>query len=205
MTGGWERKALRLMEFVAYPALAGAAFCVLALGVVTWLPALAAAAYVLQSWRTDGVGRCFTGVFAAFPRLWRELWRESVMATAALALLAANTAFLWGRPASVGYLLLPVQLMLIAALALYCLALAVVTTTEPPARRRRAALVFAYGTPRRGLLLLAVLVIAPLAALPIPLGPLLLGPTLPLMLGLSLHAPAAGAGKRPLTREVSTA
>lgn len=196
---GWERKALRAAEFVAYPALAGAAFCVLALGVVTWLPALAAAAAALQGWRTDGSGRCFTATLRAFPGQWRRLRREAVAATAVLLLCGSNTLFLVDRGGA-ALALLPVQALLLAAAAVYGVALAATAALEPDADRRRlhrAAAAFAFGSPRRTLGLAAAVVVLPLSVLPVPLGPVLLGPTLPLMAALSIADPATPAGARP--------
>ncbi|MEU3177236.1 hypothetical protein [Streptomyces albidoflavus] len=186
---GWERGALRAMEFVAQPALAGAAFCLLALGVVTWLPALAAAATALQDWRRDGGGRPFTGTLRAFPRCWRALWRDGIAASALIALLVANCLFLLSRGEPAAFVLLPVQFVLLATLAVYCLSLAAGFAVDASGEFRRRAASFAFGSPRRGLALLLVLLLAPLAVLPVPLGPLLLGPTLPLLLALSLYTP----------------
>jgi hypothetical protein len=198
---GWERKALRAAEFVAYPALAGAALCVLALGVVTWLPALVAAATALQGWRTDGSGRCFTATLRAFPEQWRRLRREALVSTAVLLLCVANTLFLAGRggPALV---LLPVQALVLVAGAVYCVALAAVAALEPDAAGpplRRAAAAFAFASPRRALGLVGAVIVLPLAMLPVPLGPLLLGPTLPLMAALSLADPATVPGRPPVS------
>ncbi|MBQ1090493.1 hypothetical protein [Streptomyces sp. B93] len=186
---GWERGALRAMEFVAQPALAGAAFCLLALGVVTWLPALAAAAVALQDWRRDGGGRPFTGTLRAFPRCWRALWRDGLVASALTAVLVTNCLFLAGRGGPAAFVLLPVQLVLLAAVAVYALSLAAGTAVDPDGGLRRRAAVLAFGSPRRGLALLLAVVLVPPAVLPVPFGPLLLGPTLPLLLALSLHAP----------------
>ena len=188
----WARKALRGAEFVASPALAGAAFCLLAVGVVTWLPALAAAAHTLQDWRTDGSGRCFTGTLRAFPRQWRRLRREALVSTALLLLCVSNTIFLLGRGGPV-LVLLPVQGVVFLALAVYGVSLAAVSAVDQDsdARQwRRTALAFAFGSPRRTLVLAGALVVLPVAVAPVPLGPLLLGPTLPLLLALSLRAPA---------------
>ncbi|MCL2552838.1 MAG: hypothetical protein FWE75_11925 [Actinomycetia bacterium] len=193
---GWERKALRAAEFVAYPALAGAAFCVLALGVVTWLPALAAAAHALQDWRSEGSGRPFTATLRAFPGYWRRLRRESLAGTAVLVVCAADAAFLLEHRGP-ALALLPVQVVLLAAAVVYGLALATVAAVEPDAgsgQLRRAAAVFAFGSPRRTLGLAAAAVVLPVAVLPVPLGPLLLGPTLPLMAALSVAAPAPRPG-----------
>ncbi|MFV2195077.1 hypothetical protein [Nocardiopsis sp. LOL_012] len=193
---GWERGALRAMEFVAQPALAGAAFCLLALGILTWLPALAAAGSALQDWRSEGGGRPFTGTLRAFPRLWRALWRESLIATAVLAVLALNCLFLLDTRSATGLLLFPVQVGLMAATAVYTLSLAAVSAVGTDEDPRRRAAVLAFGSPRRTVVLLLVAVLAPFAVLPIPLGPLLFGPTLPLLLALSLLTPAAS--RRPV-------
>ncbi|MFG3658371.1 hypothetical protein [Streptomyces sp. NPDC047706] len=186
---GWERGALRAMEFVAQPALAGAAFCLLALGVVTWLPALAAAATALQDWRRDGGGRPFTGTLRAFPRCWRALWKDGLAASALTALLVVNCLFLLSTGGPAAFVLLPVQFVLLATLAVYSLSLAAGIAVNASDEFRRRAAALAFGSPRRGLALLLVLLLAPLAVLPVPLGPLLLGPTIPLLLALSLHAP----------------
>jgi uncharacterized membrane protein YesL len=184
---GWAGAALRGLEFVAYPAIAGAAFCLLALGVVTWLPALAAVAAALQRWRSDGDTRVFTGVLAAFPGYWRALWRHALAATAAPAAMLAAIAFLAGRPEPVAIPLLAVQVGGLAAFAVYHLALAVVAGHDPsgPASWRGRALVLAFGSPRRGLLLLAALLLGPVVALPLAVGPLLFGPSLPVLCGLA--------------------
>lgn len=186
---GWERGALRAMEFVAQPALAGAAFCLLALGVVTWLPALAAAAIALQDWRRDGGGRPFTGTLRAFPRCWHALWKDALAASSLIAVLATNCLFLLGRGSATAWVLLPVQFALLAALAVYALSLAAAAAVGTDDGFRRRAAVLAFASPRRSLVLLLALLLVPPAMLPVPLGPPLLGPTVPLLLALSLHAP----------------
>jgi hypothetical protein len=45
--------------------------------------------------------------------------------------------------------------------------------------------VLAFGSPRRGLTLLAAVVLAPVLALPLAVGPLLFGPSLPVLCGLA--------------------
>jgi uncharacterized membrane protein YesL len=185
---GWAGAALQGLEWVAYPALAGAAFCLLALGVVTWLPALAAVAAALDRWRRDGDTRVFTGVLAAFPGYWRALWRHALVATAAPGAMLVAIAFLTGRPEPVAIPLLAVQVGGLAAFAVYHLALAVVAGYAPvvPATWRSRALLLAFGCPRRGLALLVALVLAPVLALPLAVGPLIFGPSLPVLCGLAL-------------------
>jgi len=186
---GWAGGLLRACEFVAYPALAGAAFCVLCLGVVTWLPALAALAESLRRWRSDGDAACFTGVFAAFPRMWRALWRHALVSTVVYLVLALNAVFLAGQGSIGAVALLGAQVGIGVALVPYHLALAAVAATDHnagPAGWRRAALLLAFGRPSRGLGLLAVAVLAPVVTVFIPLGPLLLGSSLPVLYALAL-------------------
>jgi uncharacterized membrane protein YesL len=185
---GWAGAALHGLEWVAYPALGGAAFCLLGLGIVTWLPALAALAAALHRWRRDGDTRCFTGVLAAFPGYWRALWRHALVATAALAAMLVAIVFLAGRPEPPAIPLLAVQVGALAAFVVYHLALAVVAGHDPatPASWRARALVLGFGSPRRGLALLAAAVLAPVLALPLAVGPLLFGPSLPVLCGLLL-------------------
>jgi uncharacterized membrane protein YesL len=180
--------ALRYLEWVASPALAGAAFCLLALGVVTWLPALAALAAALHRWRRDGDTRCFTGVLAAFPAYWRALWRHALVATAAPAAMLVAIVFLAGRPEPLAIPLLAVQVGGLAAFGVYHVALSVVAGHDPAGQAtwHSRALVFGFGSARRGLALLAALVLAPVVGLPLVLGPLLFGPSLPVLCGLAL-------------------
>jgi uncharacterized membrane protein YesL len=190
---------LRGLEFVAYPAIAGAAFCLLVLGIVTWLPALAALAAALDRWRRDGDARVFTGVLATFPAYWRLLWRHALVATVAPAAMLVAIAFLAGRPEPVAIPLLAVQVGGLAAFAVYHLALAVVAGHDPdaPATWRARALVLAFGSPRRGLALLVALLVAPVLGLPLVLGPLLFGPSLPVLCGLALVERAVSLGGAP--------
>jgi uncharacterized membrane protein YesL len=178
---------LRGLEWVAYPALGGAAFGLLALGVVTWLPALAALAAAMQQWRSAGDTRSFTGVLRAFPRYWRALWRHALVATVVPAAILVAIVFLAGRPEPLAIPLLAVQVGGLAAFAVYHLALAVVAGHDPAARSswHARALVLGFGSPRRGLVLLAALLLAPVVALPLAVGPLLFGPSLPVLCGLA--------------------
>jgi hypothetical protein len=204
---GWETTALRGMEHLAYPALAGAAFCLLCLGVVTWLPALAAMAHALERWRSEGDSRCFTGVLAAFPGYWHALWRHAVAATAGPAAVLATATFLAGRPEPVAVPLLAVQVGALAAFAVYHLALAVVAgrdgpAAEHPRRWRGRALVLAFGSGRRSLVLLAAVVLAPVVTLPLAVGPFLLGTSLPVVCGLALLDRALSAPAVDGTRDL---
>jgi uncharacterized membrane protein YesL len=194
---GWAGAVLSGLEWVAFPALGGAAFCLLAMGVVTWLAALAALAAALHRWRRDGDTRCFTGVLAAFPGYWRALWRHALVATAAAAAMLVAIVFLAGRPEPLAIPLLAVQVGALAAFAVYHLALAVVAGHDPAAPQtwRARALVLGFGTPRRGLVLLAALVLAPVLTLPLAVGPLLFGPSVPVLCALALVDRAEAAAR----------
>lgn len=167
-------RILKWLEWVANPALAGAAFLLLSLGVVTWLPALAAAACALREW-----DRPFVGTFAAFGSAFKRLWKHAVLSTLAGAVLVANIVFLAGQPSPIAFGLLAAQVGILAAAIPYHIALAVT-------QDGKAALVLAFGSRKRGLLLLGAAVLAPIIALPLAVGPFLFGPTLPLLVALHL-------------------
>ncbi|GAA1369391.1 DUF624 domain-containing protein [Streptomyces beijiangensis] len=183
---------LRRLEFLAYPAAAGAAFTVLALGVVTWLPALAAMACALQRWRAEDDSRCFTGVFEAFPRYWRALWKHSLLSTAAAAVLVANIVYLLGSSHPIAFVALAAQAGIAAALVIHHVALAAQAGQSPNgsvASWTRGALALGFGSPARGTALLGAVVSAVLLSAVVPLGPLLLGPSIPVVLALSFADP----------------
>ncbi|MET9917654.1 DUF624 domain-containing protein [Streptomyces sp. NPDC006435] len=191
LSSGWPT-LLRRLEFIAYPAAAGAAFTVLALGVVTWLPALAAMGYALQRWRAEGDSRCFVHTFTAFPRYWRALWRHSLVSTVAVFVLVANIVHLLGRSEPWTFVLLAAQVGIAAALAIHHVALAAEAGRSPDGTVRtwsRGALALGFGSPARGTALLGAVVSAALLSLVVPLGPLLLGPSIPVLLALSFADP----------------
>ncbi|MGW6900460.1 DUF624 domain-containing protein [Streptomyces sp. NBC_01727] len=188
---GWPT-LLRRLEFVAYPAAAGAAFAVLSLGVVTWLPALAAMGYALQRWRTDGDTRCFTRAFTAFPQYWRALWPHSLVSTVAAFVLTANITHLLGRSEPWTFVVLAAQVGIAAAAVVHHVALAAEAGRSPRGTVRswsRAALVLGFGSAARGTALLGAVISAALLSLVVPLGPLLLGPSIPVLLALSFADP----------------
>ncbi|WP_327174384.1 hypothetical protein OG599_03140 [Streptomyces sp. NBC_01335] len=190
-TAGWPT-LLRRLEFVAHPAQAGAAFALLALGVVTWLPALAAMAYGLQRWRVEGDSACFTRTLRAFPRYWRTLWPHGLASTAAAGVLAANVVHLLGRPEPWTFVVLAAQVGIAAVLAVHHVALAAEAGRAPGGTVRSwstGALALGFGSPARGTALLGAVVSAALLSLVVPLGPLLFGPSVPVLLALSFADP----------------
>jgi hypothetical protein len=106
-------------------------------------------------------------------------------------------AFLAGRPEPLAIPLLAVQIGGLAAFAVYHLALAVVAGHDPaaPASWRARALVLGFGSPRRGLVLLAALALAPVLTLPLAVGPFLFGPSLPVLCALALLDRMEAAGR----------
>ncbi|MFD8772304.1 DUF624 domain-containing protein [Streptomyces sp. NPDC056721] len=192
-----DRGLLRRLEFVAYPAAAGAAFAVLALGVVTWLPALAALARALQRWRTDGDSHMFSGVLRAFPHYWRSLWRHGLVSTGVVALLVVNTLYLLSSSSPYAFVLLAAQAGIAAAVVVHHTALAACAGIAPEASVgswTRGALTLSFGSPARGTALLGAVVSAALLSLVVPLGPLLLGPSVPVLLALSFADPSPTGG-----------
>jgi uncharacterized membrane protein YesL len=183
----WSQTLMGWLEWLAHPVAAGAAFAILCLGVVTWLPALAATGHALRAWRTEGDGRSFTGVFRAFRVYWRPLLGHGVASTAALALLVVDVVFLVGRSGPAAVVLVMLALGLLVAAVPYHLALAVVAAARPDGSLRTwvpGALWFAFGSVPRGTALLGAAVATPVFSLVLPAGPLLLCASVPVLVGL---------------------
>ncbi|MFD9500107.1 hypothetical protein [Streptomyces sp. NPDC060035] len=191
LSSGWPT-LLRRLEFIAYPAVAGAACTVLSLGVVTWLPALAAMGHALQLWRAEGDSRVFVNAFAAFPRYWSALWRHGLLSTAAAVVLGTNIVYLLSRSEPWTFVVLAAQAGIAAALVIHHIALAAEAGRTPQGSVRTwsaGALALGFGSPARGTALLGAVISAVLLSLVVPLGPLLLGPSIPVLLALSFADP----------------
>ncbi|MFI6902967.1 hypothetical protein ACIBKY_17020 [Nonomuraea sp. NPDC050394] len=186
----WDQAMVRWLGYATVPAFAGAGFCLLALGVVTWLPALAAAAAALRAWREEGEHRVFTGVLRAFPGYLRPLLPHALASTAAMALLGANVLFLLRRPGELAGPLLWGQLGVLAVALVYHVHLAVAAARAPGAGARAWALTAlrGFGAPGPSLAILGAAVAAGILTIVLPFGPLLYGPTVPLLLALHLGA-----------------
>ncbi|MEU8221207.1 DUF624 domain-containing protein [Kribbella sp. NPDC048915] len=181
------RRALDWLGWLASPVMAGAAFTILCLGLVTWLPALAAVGFALNRWRTDGDARVFTGVFAGWRRYWRPLLPHSILLTLAAVVAVSNLMFLSGRSGPVVVSLFMVHVGLVAAGLTYHLAVAVAAGRDPggtAAGWRRTAFGLAFTSVPRGTALLGAAIAAPVFSLVVPAGPLLLGTTVPVLVGL---------------------
>ncbi|MEU4294621.1 hypothetical protein AB0E63_40915 [Kribbella sp. NPDC026596] len=184
---GVTRRAIDWLGWLASPVLAGAAFSILCLGVVTWLPALAAVGFALNRWRTDGDTRCFAGVFTGWRGYWRPLLPHSALMTVAAVVAASNLSFLSGHSGPVVLTLFMIHVGLVAAAVTYHLALAVAAGRDPSGSAsgwRRTAFRLAFTSVPRGTALLGAAVAAPIFSLVVPAGPLLLGATVPVLIGL---------------------
>lgn len=167
----WEERLLAGLAYPANLALAGLAATVIALGIITVLPAAVAASRALDAWLRDGEDAVFTGTFRELRATWRRTLPLGAAATLCTGVLSVNAVFLWNRsdggtngPA----LILGAATVVVACtLALLVLALPVAATRSPDAGPRAwvveaAALV--AGRPVRAVVLLA-LVVALLATL----------------------------------------
>lgn len=167
----WEERLLAALTYPANLVLVGLAATVIALGVVTVLPAAVAASRALDSWLREGEDAVFTGTFRELRATWHRTLPLGVAATVCTAVLTVNAMFLWHRseggtdgPALV---LGAATVVVGCALALLVLAIPVAATRSPDAGPRAwvveaAALV--AGRPVRSVVLLA-LVAALLATL----------------------------------------
>ncbi|GAA2796998.1 hypothetical protein [Kribbella solani] len=185
--GAMGRRVLDLLGWVTFPAMAGAAFVVLALGIVTWLPALAGVGFALERWRRDGDSRCFAGVFTGWRKFWRPLLPHSILMTVATLVAVSNLWFLAGKSGPLVVALFMVHVGLLAAAITYHLALAVAAARAPdelPTTWRKTAFRLAFTSVPRGTALLGAAIAAPVFSLVVPAGPLLLGTTVPVLVGL---------------------
>jgi hypothetical protein len=167
--------------------MAGAAFTILCLGIVTWLPALAAVGFALNRWRTDGDTRCFTGVFTGWRTYWRPLLPHSILMTIAVLIAISNLSFLAAHSGALVVTLFMIHIGLLAAAVTYHLGLAVAAGRKPSdsaANWRRTAFRLAFTSVPRGTALLGAAIAAPVFSLVVPAGPLLLGTTVPVLVGL---------------------
>lgn len=187
--GVWTA-SLRWLEWIANPALAGLAVTLLGLGIVTWLPALAAAARSLDRWRRDGDPSVFLGTIAEFPATWRQLRLPGVVVGVAMIILVADIVFLLGRPEAWAPALAAVLIGIGVALGAWAYALAVIigtsVETPSPAPPYGPALRLAFGGPG-SLLIIATALAAGVLLLPTAIGPFLYGPSLPLLVGRRLR------------------
>lgn len=94
---GWAQATLRFLAYPANLAFAGVAAFVLALPLVTALPAAVAAARSMDDWLREGSDTVFTSTFREFAASWRRTLPLGVLAAVIVAMLMLNGAFLWAQ------------------------------------------------------------------------------------------------------------
>ncbi|PFG32362.1 putative membrane protein YesL [Sanguibacter antarcticus] len=97
---GWEQTALRILTYPANLALAGAAGFILALPVVTAVPAVLAVARSLDGWMREDSTTVFTSTFREFAATWRRTLPFGILSVVVVGLLAFDAWFLWAQVAS---------------------------------------------------------------------------------------------------------
>lgn len=160
--GSWEAKTLRALSYPANIVLGGFAASILALGVVTALPAAVALARALRAWREDDDDDAvFTNTFREFGATWRRTLPTGAVMAGISAVLLINALFLLSRlgTASAGPAILAAAaaLPVAAVAALAFLAIPVTAARQPDAsapewRTDAARLVILH--PARSLLVL---------------------------------------------------
>jgi len=178
---------MRGLGWIAYPAMAGMACTLISLGVITWVPALAATATTLRRWRVDGDEAVFTGVFTDFGVYWRKLWAHGLLVGVVGLVLVVNMAMLFNAGSALAMSVFSVQLGLGLVVVAYHLCLAAVAALHPaadPGQWRRLALRHAFGCWHGPVVLLAAVAIT-VVSLPLGIGPALFGPSVPLIIALA--------------------
>ena len=94
---GWEQTTLRALTYPANLAFAGFAGFLLALPVVTALPAAVAVTRSLDGWRREDSTTVFTSTFREFAATWRRTLPLGVLAVVVVGFLAFDAWFLWAH------------------------------------------------------------------------------------------------------------
>ncbi|MEO5781526.1 DUF624 domain-containing protein [Arthrobacter oryzae] len=90
----WEHKVLGFLSYPANIALGGVAALVLALPLVTLLPAAIALARAFSTWRETGNDAVFTNTFREFGATWRRSLVIGLVSLVILVILVADIVFL---------------------------------------------------------------------------------------------------------------
>ncbi|WP_165358541.1 DUF624 domain-containing protein [Haloactinopolyspora alba] len=133
----WEHRVLAALAYPANLAFAGVAAFLLALPIVTWLPASVAAGRAMHGWLTDGDDRVFTTTMREFAATWRRTMPAGLVATAVATVFTINLVFLGSRDAPVAFLLATAMLPFAAAFVLVIVMLPVAAARWPDASMRR--------------------------------------------------------------------
>lgn len=207
---GWEQTALRALAYPANLAFAGFAGFILALPLVTALPAAVAAARSMDGWLREDSTTVFTSTFREFAATWRRTLPLGVLTAVLVAILTVDVLFLWSQLATgtnglalaMGAATVPVAI----SVALMLLALPVAASRNRDGTARQWLVEAAYlvtSRPLRATILLALSAAVTLTCVLIPTLVPFFWLSVPAYLALtSLGAPAAvppgpsGPGRR---------
>ncbi len=182
---GWEQRLLAAMAYPANLALGGVAAFILALPVITAVPAVVALGRAYGSWLREGDDAVFTGTFREFAATWRRTLPLGVAGAVVVALLVVNATFLLDRldagPDPLALVLAPATAVVGAAVTLLLLGLPVAAHRSRDADVKHWLAESGYLVARRPVRALALLAIV--AAFVFTCGLL---PTIVPFLGLSL-------------------
>ncbi|MBZ2199698.1 hypothetical protein [Occultella gossypii] len=126
---GWEQRLLAAMAYPANLALGGVAAFILALPVLTAVPAVIALGRAYGAWLREGDDAVFTGTFREFAATWRRTLPLGAAGAVVVALLVVNATFLLARleagPDPLALVLAPATAVVGAAVTLLLLGLPV--------------------------------------------------------------------------------
>ena len=94
---GWEHSLMRLLAYPANLMFAGLAAFVLAIPLVTALPAAVAAARSMDGWLRNDSNTVFTSTFREFGATWRRTLLPGVVTVVLVAILVVDGLFLWSQ------------------------------------------------------------------------------------------------------------
>ncbi|RYV52122.1 hypothetical protein [Pengzhenrongella frigida] len=163
----WEQGLLAALAYPANLAFAGVATFLLALPLVTALPAAIAGARAMDGWLRHGDDTVFTATFREFAATWRRTLPLGALSLVVVALLGVDGAFLWSRlvgGGSAALLLAAATIPVTVTVALVLLAVPVAATRSPDGSWRswlvEAGYLVARRPARAGVLLLLTVAFA---------------------------------------------
>lgn len=159
----WEHKLLALLGYPVNIALGGVAAFLLALPLITVLPAAVALSRALLRWRTDGDEAVFTNTFREFARTWRRTIPLGAAALLIVFVLALDTLFLLAKltadPNGPALVLAAATLPVAILTGLFLLAVPTAAAQTPGATAGawlRAATQLIFAAPIRSIVCLAI-------------------------------------------------
>ncbi len=203
---GWEQTALSALTYPANLAFAGVAGFILAIPLVTALPAAVAAARSMDDWLREDSTTVFTSTFRQFAATWRRTLPLGVLAFVVVAILIVDVLFLANQIASgtsglalaLGAATVPVAV----SVALMLLAVPVAASRNRDGTARQWLIEAGYLVTSRPLRATILLVLSVAVALTCALLPTLIpffGLSLPVFLALTSLGPPAPAAPPPPT------